>query len=1086
MSQVTNIGIDYIIYIKFGTMKQNLLTSLSFLCVLLFLAGDLLAQGVTSAGITGVVTDTGGDGLPGANVRAVHVPTGTAYGVATDLNGRYTMQNMRVGGPYTVTVSFVGYEAQLFENINLKLGQTFDLDVVLSDEGVSLAEVEVTSSRNPVLNSERTGAATNISDEQLNSLPTISRGLNDFTRLTPQASTAGSGVSFGGQNNRYNQFAIDGTVNNDVFGLSATGTNGGQTGVQPISLDAIQEVQVNIAPYDVRQGGFTGGGINAITRSGTNRFKGSVYFFGNNERLVGRSPDEDRTRLDEYTDYQAGLRLGGPIVKDKLFFFVNAEITDRASPLLFRPGTASSNISVDELERVVDVAERLGYDPGNYGSITDQRSSEKIFGRLDWNINDNNQLTLRHSYVYGEELDYSRSPNSVSFANRGVFFPTTTNTSVLQLNSRIGTSMSNELRVGFTAVRDNRDPLGQPFPAVNIRLDGGRSINLGSEPFSVANQLDQDVLTLTNNFTMFRGKHTITFGTHNEFYSTYNLFIRQNYGAYQYNSLEDFETVGTPGEVIPRQFDYSYSRTENPLQGAEFSAFQLGFYAQDEYQVSRDFKLTGGLRIDIPTFSEQPTANPAFNEAFAEYDVATDQVPGAEVMVSPRLGFNWDATGDKSTQLRGGVGIFTGRIPFVWISNQYTNTGNEFGRVRLSGSRVPADFTFEPDPFDQPQASELGLSEGVSEINVTAPDFKFPQVFRANLAVDQLLPGGIVGTLEGIFTKNMNNIDFKNLNVLEDGRLDGVDNRVFYSDDYANENFNDVILLTNTSLGYSYSLTGQLQKFFENGLNTSIAYTYGQSKDINGGTSSQAFSNWRYVENVNGPNSPELGYSDFDVRSRIVGSFGYSLEYWNGWSTSFSLFYNGQSGVPLSYVYNGDLNNDGTFGNDLIYVPQDASEFTFGTYNRDTRELEVYDAATQSQLADELDAYIDGDDYLSTIRGAYAERNGARLPWTNQFDARLMQEIGVNFGGKTTHRLQLTLDIFNVGNLLNKEWGRQYGVSNNSFSLIDVAGIQENADGTRTPIYDFTGRSLNDGNPYFVQDFFSRWRGQVGVRYIFD
>ncbi len=1074
-------------------MKHNLLTSFLCLCLFLFMAGDLLGQGVTSAGITGVVTDASGEGLPGANVRAVHAPTGTAYGVATDLNGRYTIQNMRVGGPYTISVSFVGYESQLFENINLKLGQTFDLDVVLTDEGVSLAEVEVTSSRNPILNSERTGAATNISDEQLNTLPTISRGLNDFTRLTPQASTAGSGVSFGGQNNRYNQFAIDGTVNNDVFGLSATGTNGGQTGVQPISLDAIQEVQVNIAPYDVRQGGFTGGGINAITRSGTNRFKGSVYYFGNNEKLVGKSPDEDRTRLDEYTDYQAGLRLGGPIVKDKLFFFVNAEITDRTSPLLFRPGTASSNIEIEELERVVDVAERLGYNPGSYGSLIDQRSSEKIFGRLDWNINENNQLTLRHSYVYGEELDYTRSPNSVNFANNGVFFPTTTNTSVLQLDSRIGGNMSNELRIGFTAVRDNRDPLGDPFPAVNIRLEGGRSINLGAEPFSVANQLDQDVLTITDNFTMFRGKHTITVGTHNEFYSTYNLFIRQNYGAYTYNSLEDFETIGTPGEVLPGQFDYSYSRTDNPLQGAEFSAFQLGFYAQDEYNISREFKLTGGIRIDIPTFNQEPTANPAFNEAFAAYDVATDQVPGAEVMVSPRLGFNWDVTGDKSTQLRGGVGIFTGRVPFVWISNQYTNTGNEFGRVRLTGDRFPAGFTFEPDPANQPTAPEVGLSEGVSEVNVTAPDFKFPQVFRANLAVDQLLPGGIVGTLEGIFTKNMNNIDFKNLNVMveedDEGnpvRLNGPDNRLYYSDDYANSDFNDVILLTNTDLGYSYSLTGELKKFFENGLNASIAYTYGQSKDLNGGTSSQAFSNWRFVENINGPNSAELGYSDFDVRSRVVGSFGYTLEYWNGWSTSFSLFYNGQSGVPLSYVYNGDINNDGTFGNDLIYVPDDAAEFTYGAFNSDTREIDIYDAATQSQIADELNAYIENDDYLSTIRGSYAERNGARLPWTNQFDVRLMQEIGVNFGGKTTHRLQLTLDIFNVGNLLNKEWGRQYSVFNNSFSLIDIAGIQEDPDGTRTPVYDFTGSGLFDGKPYYVNDFFSRWRGQVGVRYIFD
>lgn len=1064
-------------------MKHFLLTSFFSFVLLLFMMEGALAQGITSASLTGMVTDAGGEGVPGANVIAVHEPSGTQYGAVTRLDGRYSIQGMRVGGPYTVRVSFVGYQTELVENINLKLGQTFELDLVLTEDGVELQEVEVTSSRNPVLNDERTGPATNISDAQINSMPSIARGLNDFTRLTPQATTSGtSGISFAGQNNRYNQFAIDGTVNNDVFGLSATGTNGGQTGVQPVSLDAIQEVQVVLAPYDVRLGGFTGGGINAITRSGNNSFEGSLYFFGNNENLVGKSPDEERVPLDEYTDFQTGFRLGGPVVKDKLFFFVNGEITRRTSPLLFTPGTGTSNITLDELQRVEAVTDRFNYEPGQYSEINDERNSNKLFARIDWNISQDHHLTLRHSYTYGEELNNSRNPNLVRFFNNGVFFPSTTNSSVMELRSKLSSNLSNELRLGYTAVRDDREPLGAPFPSVTIRLGGGRQVQLGSEPFSVANQLDQDVFTLTNNLTLYQGRHTLTFGTHNEFFSTYNLFIRENYGAYLYNSLEEWETVGTANEVYPVNFNYSYSRTNNPQQGAEFNAYQLGFYVQDEFQATTDLRLTFGLRLDLPTFNDEPTENPAFNQAFAEFGVGTNRVPGMQAMFSPRLGFNWDATGDKSTQIRGGVGVFTGRVPFVWISNQYTNTGNEFGRVFVARGNespqnpgdFPEEFRFRADPFNQPEAPFFGLSERVSEINVTDPDFKFPQVLRGNLALDQLLPGEIIATLEGIYSKNLNNIDYRNLNIQEAGTLAGPDTRRYFSG-YENEEFNDVILLTNTSEGYSYSLTGQLQKFFETGLNASLAYTYGRSRDINGGSSSQAFSNWRYVENVNGANDPQLGWSDFDIRSRVVGSLGYRQEFAEIFSTTFSLFYNGQSGIPFSYVYDGDLNNDRTFGNDLLYVPASSEDIAF-----------VGNPEEQQAQWEALNSYIEGDDYLSTVRGQYVERNAARLPWTNQFDARFMFEVKLNTGGEIENSLQFTFDVFNVGNLLNRNWGRQYFVSNNSFSLIEFEEYEELEGGGLLPLFSYDGGGLTDGTPYFVSDFNSRWRGQLGVRYLFQ
>ncbi|WP_253402467.1 TonB-dependent receptor [Pontibacter sp. HSC-36F09] len=1035
------------------------------------------AQGTTTAAMNGVVQDQNGSPLPGATVIAVHNPTNTQYVAATNAEGRYNIQNMRVGGPYTVRTSYVGYQEQRFDNINLALGQNFRLDLTISESTTTLGEVQITATQDKVINSDRTGAATNVSTEQLESLPTISRSLNDFTRITPQATTSGSGISFAGQNNRFNNFSIDGTVNNDVFGLSASGTNGGQTGVQPISLDAIEAIQVVIAPFDVRQSGFTGGGINAITRSGSNKFTGSAYYFGNNERLVGKSPDDARTRLPDFTDYQTGLRIGGPIIKDKLFFFVNGEKTKRVAPLLFEPGTTGSNITVDEATRVLNVANRLGYDPGSFRGIDDETRSDKIFARLDWNITDNHQLTLRHSYVYGENIDNSRTPNALRFSNNAEYFPSTTNSSVLQLRSQFGGQYANEALIGFTAVRDDRDIIGNPFPSVQVRLAGGRTISLGSEPFSAQNQLDQDVLTITDNFNLFLGKHTITLGTHNEFYKTYNLFIRQEFGAYTYNSLEAFEAIGTPAETAPGEFFRNYSRTDNRQQGAEFSAFQLGFYAQDEYAVLNNLKLTAGIRLDIPTFNDEPAANEEFNEAFASRGLATDKTPGAQFMLSPRVGVNWDVMDDGNTQVRGGAGIFTGRAPFVWIANQYTNTGQMLGSLSLTSGPILEQIRFNPDPTTQPTATTVGLSDRTAEINITDPDFKFPQLFRVNAAIDQRLPFDLVATLEGIYSKNLNNIYYQNLNLEQTGTLTGADNRPVFGRIQGN-NFQDIIYLTNTSRGYGYSLTAQLQKtYMENGLSGSLAYTYSRAKDVNPGNSSQARSNWINVNQVEGLNSVREAFADNDVRSRVVAGLTYNLNYLGFAGTTISAFYNGQSGVPLSYIYNGDVNSDAGRTNDLIYIPGSASEINLVPFTE--RDGTVVSAEQQWQA---LDAFISGNDYLSDRRGQYAERNEDRLPWTNQIDLRLMQDfyIGQN---ENNHRLQLTLDVFNFTNLLNKDWGRQYTATFNAFQAIDFVGYEP---GTTTPRFNYTGRGLTDGDPFFVNDFSSRWRAQFGIRYIFN
>lgn len=1078
-------------------------------------------QGVTTATLSGLVSNAQGESLPGATVVAVHQPTNFQYGTITRDDGRFTIPNARVGGPYKVTVTFVGYDEQVKDGVFLSLGNTTNVDFALAQTGTNLEEVEVTASRGDVINSDRTGAATNVDNRTIQSVPTINRGLRDFTKLSPLANTAGNGTSFAGANNRYNQFAIDGLVNNDVFGLSSSGTNGGQTGIEPISLDAIEEFQINIAPYDVRQGGFTGGGINAVTRSGTNKFQGSAYYFGNNESLVGKTNPNSGVEADypEYKDYQAGFRIGGPIMKDKLFFFVNGEITRQSTPLAFAPGTAESNITLDEINRTLAVLDAIApnYDPGAFGSINDETNSNKWLVKLDWNINQKHKLTLRHSYTYGENIDNSRTPNALRFYNNGVFFPSTTNSTGLELNSVFGNN-SNRLLLGYTTVRDDRDELGSPFPFTRINLAGapsGRSITFGGENSSVANQLDQDIISLTNDYTMYKGKHTITIGTHNEFYKFYNLFVQNIYGNYTFRSLEDFETYASAApDVAPTFFQYGYSFADDGIsqgQGAaQFNAMQFGLYAQDEFQVSNNFKLTYGVRLDLPVFPDKPQANVDFNNAYGT-EGKTGEVPKTTVLFAPRIGFNLDVLGDQTLQLRGGVGQFTGRVPFVWVSNQYSNNGQlngtfSTGSTSTSANPLTNGVTYQIDPAQQPNNIPASANIGRGQINVISPDFKFPQVFRANLAVDKKLPGNITATVEGIFSKTYNNVNFINLNRQPQagaGFDAGPDSRPRYTTASNNPlnsgytsasrldpNYDEIIKIENTNEGYSYNVMMQLQKQFEKGFYASLAYTYGDSKDLNSGTSSVAFSNWRFVSNVNGLNNLELARANYSMGSRIVGLVSYRKAYLNdNLATQVSLFYNGQSGQPFSYRYAGDPNYDAT-DNDLIFVPRTAADINLVAFNRTVDGQSV--TVTPEEQWTALDAYISNDPYLSERRGQYAERNGARMPFSHQFDFRILQEFGVKTGS-TTNKIQLSLDIMNVGNLLNSDWGKQYVISNQEYALISYLGLTDAnpAPGaavdysSETPRYSFNP-SLTNGKAWAATDFTSRWRMQFGIRYIFE
>ncbi|RIJ42974.1 TonB-dependent receptor [Pontibacter oryzae] len=1071
---------------------------LSIMFALVLLVQYSWAQGVTTSSMTGIVTDLKGEGLPGATVVAVHTPSGSQYGTTTGADGRFTIVNMRVGGPYKVTARYLGFQEQVANNIDLKLGLSTSVPFKLSEQSNALSEVQVVSDRNSPMSSEKTGAATNVSREVVQSIPTVSRGLKDFTKISPLANTSGNGTQFAGTNNRYNQFAIDGLINNDVFGLAGSGTNGGQTGIEPVSLDAIEEFQINIAPYDVRQGGFTGGGINAVTRSGTNNYQGSIYYYGNNEKLVGgRSPiTGEKAKYPEYNDSQYGFRIGGPILKNKLFFFLNGEMTRSITPLAFDPTdpNSGSKLTMDEINRVISTVKRVApnYDLGSYGEINDELNSNKLLAKIDWNINNNHKLTLRHSYAYGENIDNSRNNNSLRFYNNGQFFPSTTNSTGLELNSTFNNKYANNLLLGYTRVRDDRDPLGDPFPYVRIQnLTGSSSIQLGSENSSVANQLDQDVFSLTDNFSIFAGKHTFTFGTHNEFYSFYNLFVQNIYGQYVYNSLADFEKIGTAEETAPVYYQVGYSfENDGPLQSkgaSDFSAMQLGLYAQDDIQLTNDLKVTFGIRADLPLLNDKAAYNDQFFKTYGSRGLSTDQLPETKVLWSPRVGFNWDVLGDNTLKVRGGTGIFTGRVPFVWVSNQYTNNGTLNGTYSVGSTSSsakpitnPAGIKFVADPYAQPTAATYNGKDGRGDINITSEDFQYPQVFRSNIGVDKQLPWGLVASFEAIFSKGLNNVTFKNLNREVDSNFtfDATDKRPRYKTGRTDSNFNEIILLENSNKGYSYNLVAQLQKNFENGFTGSVAYTYGQSKDLNSGTSSTAYSNWRFLNNVTGPNENVESYANFDLRHRVTGFVSYRKEYFNHFATQVSLFYNGQAGQALSYIYDGDLNNDGTT-NDLIFVPATRADINLV----DVKDSKGVVTMTADDQWTALNAFIEGDEYLNERRGQYAQRNGARLPFQHQFDLKVLQDLGLQIGN-SKNKLQLSFDVMNVGNLINKDWGKSYFVSNQGFNLIRYAGIQSGT--TNKPTFQYTAAGQTDGKVYSTSDYSSRWRGQIGIRYIFN
>ncbi|MDE3182549.1 MAG: TonB-dependent receptor [Bacteroidota bacterium] len=1039
-----------------------------------FLFPFIMNAQVTTSSIVGTVKSEDGAPLAGATIKATHVPSGTVYATTAQADGQFTIPNMRVGGPYKVDVSYVGYKAKEFNDLQLALGTPLSINAELISEAKSLSEVVVALNQNAVMSPKHEGAVTQISQQQLQDLPTISRSVADFTRLTPQAVTYNSGsdgsslgTSFGGANNRYNQFTIDGANATDVFGLAASGTNGGQAGTNPIPLDAIEQVQVVLSPYDVTEGGFTGGGINAVTRSGTNNFHGSLYSYYQNQSMVGKSVTTGN-KLDKFTDKTLGFRLGGPIVKNKLFFFVNAELYKRSQPLGYNPAEtgSGSQFNIGALDSISTfLKSSYGYDPGSYTNFNKDRKSNSVFARIDWNISEKSKLTLRHSYEKSNDYNISRSAKSITFGNAGYHFQDVTNSSVLELNTNISSRSSNMLRITYNRIRDNRfsSPL---FPSITIKAAGGLTYNIGGEQYSSANQLNQDNFTLTDNYSIYAGKHTFTFGTDNQFYNTTNVFLRAFYGAYQYSSVNDFVTG-----AIPDQYHVSYSNVSDPNAPGKIHFAQFGVYGQDQYDASENFHLTYGLRIDLPAYFNKPSANSTFNSSQIAIDnnVATNKVPKSALLLSPRIGFNYDVNGKHQTQLRGGIGLFTGRIPFVWISNQYSNTGVE--SIKFDDYSPTAAEVFNYDP----KGAHLGAyipsnpASAPSEIDITSHNFKVPRTLRANLAVDQKLPWGLIGTIEGVFTKTLDDIAYQDINTAAPAQSIKIGNstRPQYSSTPIDSRFGRVIMLKNTNKGYSYNFTAQVQRSFKKGFTGSIAYNLGHSYSLNDGTSSQAVSNWRYVYTVNGLNDPSLTRSNYDPGSRVIAYVTKVFKY-GPLYTSLGLVYTGQSGQTFSYAYYGDVNGDDPGNsNDIMYVPASQAEAQL-VYPNDWANLE---------------AFINSDSYLKAHQGQVLERNGNRTPWENHFDIKLAEGWNIY----KTNKLEFTVDVFNVGNLLNKKWGRSYYVSYQETEPITLAKTSQWISPTQ-PTFTFNPKyatDVNTGKAWGISDFTSRWNMKIGLRYTF-
>jgi hypothetical protein len=1059
-----------------------------------WLAGThrLDAQGVTTAAVSGRVVDSDGVPVPNAIIRVTNESTGISRSGASDSQGNYYISGLQVGGPYTVAASQLGYRTETQSNIQLTLGQNLVLNIQLGVEAIQVRGITVLTeaAASGLIRPGRTGAEQLVTERQIENLPTITRNFTDFIGMSPLVGGGGAVTSVAQGHNRMNAIQIDGALSQDLFGLGSTGQPGGQAGARSISIEAVKQYQILAAPFDVRQSGFAGGLINAVTKSGSNDLRGGAYFYYKNENFARSTLNVRGTDVEfgEFRNPLFGGFLGGPLIRDRAHFFASVEIEDRLRPAgnvaIGRDPESLTTIRQADAERFATLLTGYGVEPGGFGARDRESPNRNFFGRVDAQLNPNHSLTLRHNYVQAEDDVVTNRGGfaSYSFDSNWYFFETTTNSSVAQLNSSFANGLYNELRFGSTIIRDRRSP-NQRYPVIIVsvpRADaaGTRSLLAGAEFFSQGNELDQDSYEISNDLSFTRGDHRFTVGAKNELFKFRNLFWPGMTGEWTFTSLDAFE-AGTPDA-----FRRNVAATPDVDPNASFRVNQVSLYGQTEWSAMQNLVVTAGLRYDHPMVLDDPIYNPAIDQAF---DRRTDQVPSGNGIISPRLGFNWDVYGDQTTQVRGGAGIFTGRHPFVWLSNVYSNTGLFTVTVNCSAGagNLPA-FTIDPD--NQPSACAAGGTPAppVAVINLIDEDFQYPHNYRLNLAVDRELPWGIVGTAEVMYTRARKaiflrelNVDFANpVSVTQGGRevygthtpgplAPGANNVNLASPNRISNEALAVVELTNSDQDRSYSLTLQAQKRYSSGLDLNTSYTYGRAKDISGLTSSIATSNIGFNPVAGSPNSPDLVTSDFEMRHKAILSAMYDVRSW----ASVALFYTGATGRKYSYVYDGDVNADGYEApyagnrfNDLMYVPLDQDDITL---------------TDPADWAD-LNAYIATEPCLQQNRGQIIQRNSCDTPWSSRMDARLTFRVPT----LRAQRVELTADVFNVLNLFNSNWGLSEGVIF-PIDLLELRGWDtENNRGIFRPKnvrLDDAGRA----DPYSVFDPASRWQAQIGMRYTF-
>lgn len=1074
---------------------------LPFIIGLLGLPFLINAQ-VTTSSLSGTVKGSDNEPLIGATITATHIPTGTVYRVISRSAGQFDINNMNPGGPYKVVASFVGFNEEVKDDIFLSLGEKGTVNFLLINKTSSLTEVVIAARQ--ALTQGKGGTETNIARDKIQNMPTVSRSISDYLRFTPQAKITGDGgISLAGQNNRYNAFYIDGAINNDVFGLAASGTNGGQAGINPISIDAIDQFQVVLSPFDASIGGFTGGGINAITRSGTNTVTGSAWYYFRNENLAGKTPGDipkdQRTKLANLDNKIYGFRVGGPIIKNKLFFFLLGESERNLRPQPFT-GKYNGIATPDSIAKLVNfLKSTYNYDPGGYLDNPEKVNVDRITAKLDWNISNKNKLSLSYRYNNGERYNTNAtSSTTINFYNNGYIFPTKSNSVTAELRTSFKGNATNRLLLTYTNVSDDRNPLGAQFPRVTIR-DGSGTLAFGTEPFSTGNLLTQKNWTFNDAFKFNIGKNLITIGTDNLYSKAYNLFIRQLYGQYAYASLNDFIS-----NRKPTRYDRSFSLLEtktneaSSVSAAEFRYLNLGFFINDEIKVSDRFTINLGIRADKAKYLDQPREDKFFNDtalaiisqSYNLYGARSGQIAKVPISLSPRIGFTYRAP-DENVIIRGGAGIFTGRIPLVWPGGVYNQNGVSLGGIGINNPNI----TFRADPFNQYTPQDLGISiaNAKGELNLIAKEFQSPKLFRTSLGFDKRFGKGWMLTIEGMYSKNISEIYYEQVNILPPALMStGPGARTVYTFNGTpikpalrpgNINpYSDIFLLYNNpnKKGFSYNFSASIEKAFSKGFSFNVSYTYGNSQVTNEGTSSQNSSQWRFMETVNGRNFLPLSTSDFDLGSRIFAYGSKKFTYANKkLATTVTLVYNGQSGSPYSFVYTaspvGDRSRFET--NDLIYIPT-TSELQSQIFLTNTVSGTTY---TPQQQKDLLEQYIQSDKYLSKHRGEFSERNGARLPFTQILDLKLAQDFNLKIGTRT-YQLQVTYDIYNFTNMLNRKWGRTYFLSNDAYRLIQFAGFVSASN--LTPQYRFSPQT---STPYGLSTSTSpglsaRWISQLGFR----